>query len=139
MERIAAHTGDPALAACDLHAICQVTDVALGLNSLAKQLSGPQRAAAYRLKAATISALVLLGAVRVNGRREKNTFSLDILAADRRVQIHCVLRDLLPGAQTEILRQAEGAHVVAPLADRIDSAQLRGLRQRFGCGAGRAA
>jgi hypothetical protein len=130
---------NPSLPAAGIDTVCQVTDIALGLNSLAKQLSGTQRAAAYRLKAVTISALVLLGAVRVNGRREKNTFSLDILAADRRVQIHCVLQDLLPGAQTEILRQAERAPIVAPLAERMNSAQLTILRERFGSGVGGAA
>jgi hypothetical protein len=122
-----------------LATVRQVANVALGLSSLAKQLSGSHRASAYHLKASAISVLVLLGAVRVNGRREKNTFCLDLLADDRPVQIHCVLQDLLPEAQREILRQAENTRVVAPLGDRIGSDQLRRLKAHLPWGARRAA
>jgi hypothetical protein len=124
------HSKNQAAPAADIDTVRRVAAVAVGLNALAKHVPDRDKPSVYRLKAAALSTLILLGAVRVNGRREKNTVALDILT-DRRVQIHCVLGDLLPEARLEILKQSETAPVVGPLGDRVASEGLREMRARL--------
>jgi hypothetical protein len=86
-------------------------------NSLAKQLTGPQRSLAYRMKAAACSSLILGGMATVSGMRSNSILCLELLGG--RSRLHVPLAHLLPEARTVARHQASCAPVVGPLSERL--------------------
>ena len=96
-------------------------------NCLAKQLTGPKRVLAYRIKAAAVSALVLDGAAKPNGIRGNAILSLDILA-DRPWRFHIPLSHLHPEAQAVLRKSLGSVRAKAPLFQFLDSDRLQDLQ-----------
>lgn len=96
-----------------LNALLQIAQRA---NDLAKELTGPSRAAAYRIKAQACSALILEGAARVNGVRPGGILALD-LHGNPPSRLHVRCSHLIPAARRVVDEQAATVPVVAPLGE----------------------
>ena len=96
-------------------ALCRVAELA---NYLAKQLSGPARTLAYRIKAEACSSLILTGGATVNGVWPDGIVALD-LASDPPARLHVRKSHLTPAAREALMPQAASAPVVERLGDRF--------------------
>jgi hypothetical protein len=119
-----------------LCALCQVAHMA---NSLAKELTGRDRALAYRIKAAACSALIVAGAANLNGVRANSILGLDILIDIQRSALHIPLTELEPEARALVRVQAKSTRTVAPLIECLRPEQLNGLASHFPAKKDRAA
>jgi hypothetical protein len=93
-------------------------------NRLAKNLSGPDRAIAYRIKSEALSALVVNGIATVNGYRPNNTLGLDFFDS----RLHCPLSSLTAHAQSVIRQQAGSFSRTAPMADLLSPSGRTALK-----------
>jgi len=109
----------------DLHTLGKVAQLA---NILAKQLTGSQRALAYRIKTLALNALILEGAVRVNGVRANAILCLDILG-DPIIRLHIPISFLQPEARVLMRRTITQTQAKAPISERLGN-QLRSLQQK---------
>ena len=97
-------------------------------NSLAKKLRGPKRADAYHIKDVALSALILDGAVKVNGTRAKAVVGLDILS-DPPSRLHIPLSRLQPEAQALLRKCVTSVPAKAPLFQCLSPDQLQAFHQ----------
>lgn len=111
----------------DVQTLC---DVAFLANRLAKQLTGPDRFLAYRIKSAALSSLILAGAARPNGFQADSIVGLDIFGATHS-RLHVPMSHLRHDAQALIRRQSGFLPKVAPLAERLNAAELDELNSVF--------
>jgi len=108
--------------------INELASIAASLNGLAKQLNEPaQRQAAYRLKATVSGIAILLGGAVVDGKRADDIVGLSFLC-DPPTQIHVRVSHLQPAARAEVRRQSPSVLAKAPLADGLDSDQVKMLQ-----------
>jgi hypothetical protein len=111
-------------------AIQTLSHVAFLANRLAKQLSGRDRALAYQIKSAALSALILAGAANPNGLRPDATVGLDLLS-DPQCRLHVPISQLQPEAQAIVRRQTGSIPRVASLAERLTPEQMNSLATFF--------
>ena len=109
----------------DIRALSHVAHLA---NSLAKKLRGPKRADAYHIKDVALSALILYGAVKVNGTLTNAILGLDILT-DPPSRIHIKLSDLQPEAQALIRKSVTSVPAKAPLFQLLSPDQLQAFHR----------
>lgn len=95
-----------------------ISMVALMSNLLAKQLTGPTRTLAYRIKAQACSSLIISGNAYVNGVRPGGILSLDIGSHFR---MHIRRSHLTLAAQEIADRQAAEAPAVSTLAEILEA------------------
>ena len=112
----------------DFCALCRVAQLS---NALAKQLTGPARIMAYRIKAEACSSLILHGGARVNGVRPDGIVALDILV-NPATRLHIRRSHLNKEARRIVGREACVAPVVSSIAQRYGGRGLptlvRGVR-----------
>ena len=87
-------------------------------NFLAKQLTGPNRTLAYRLKAQICSVLILEGRATANGVCADGIVALTI-AGERPCRLHIRVCHLWPEAQVIVNKQASLIPAVAPIAEQL--------------------
>jgi hypothetical protein len=106
-----------------------LAQLACQANLLAKELAGPARAKAYRIKDHAINALILLGLVRVNGAAANGVLGLDILCGSG-YRLHVPRAALSSEAKAVIEDEAAYAHVVTSLSDYLPDTHLFRTRLR---------
>jgi hypothetical protein len=111
-----------------LRTLCRVAQLS---NALAKQLTGPARIMAYRIKAEACSSLILHGGARVNGVRHDGIVALDILV-NPSTRLHIRRSHLNREARQIVGREASVAPGVSSIAQRYGGrglpALVRGVR-----------
>lgn len=105
-----------------------LSHVAHMANRLAKQLSGPDQALAYQIKAAACSALIIDGSASVNGVRANDILALDILS-NPPSRLHIPLMKLQAEARARVRSLIDSAPAVAPLSECRGSEQLQSFME----------
>jgi hypothetical protein len=109
--------------------LCALSRAAHEANRLAKRLDDSAGDSLYAVKDKILEAFVLMGAAKVNNLSLKNDVGLSILCD--RSQLHMPLRCFSREGRAEVLRQARGTRIVAPLRDCLPSDQLQTLIEYF--------
>jgi hypothetical protein len=106
-----------------LGTLCRVARLS---NSLAKQLTGPARTLAYRIKAEACSQLILSGGANVNGVWPTGIVALN-LHGNPPSRIHVRRSHLSPEARAAVSHQASSVPAVTRLAEHFRRTEPSGM------------